>query len=194
MTRVLVPCTCRNLYVSLGLLLLVCIPATLQSRERSTAPDDPLEPLAGLIGRWNGSTEGQPGHGTVEREYTRILGSRFIQVHNRTSYPRQEKNPKGEVHEDMGVFSFDKGRRLIVLRQFHVEGFVSQYTLDATSKPDAVVFTSETIENISAGWRARETYLLAHPDEIEEIFELAAPGKTFEIYSRNRLKRLREPQ
>jgi hypothetical protein len=52
------------------------------------------------VGRWSGTTEGQPGKGTVEREYTRVLGSRFVQVKNRSTYPAQEKNPKGEVHED----------------------------------------------------------------------------------------------
>jgi hypothetical protein len=52
----------------------------------------------------------------------RVLGSRFIQVRNRSTYPPQEKNPKGETHEDIGLFSFDSARKRIVLRQFHVEG------------------------------------------------------------------------
>jgi len=39
------------------------------------------------------------------------------------------------------------------------------------------VFTSEAIENIPAGWRARETYVVTGPDEFEEVFELAEPGK-----------------
>ena len=29
------------------------------------------------------------------------------------------------------------------------------------------------------------------PDQMEEIFELAEPGKDFEVYSRNRLSRVR---
>ena len=53
--------------------------------------------------------------------------------------------------------SFDSVRKRIVFRQFHVEGFVNQYALDATSLPDRLVFVSETIENIPAGFRARET-------------------------------------
>ena len=63
----------------------------------------------------------------MQREYTRILNSRFIRVQNKSVYPPQEKNPKGETHEDFGVFSFDKSRKVAVLRQFHVEGFVNQY-------------------------------------------------------------------
>jgi hypothetical protein len=44
-----------------------------------------------------------------------------------------------------------------VFRQFHVEGFVNQYALDTSSTADRLVFLSEAIENIPAGFRARET-------------------------------------
>ena len=54
-----------------------------------------------------------------------------------------------------------------------------------------VVFTTEAIENIPAGWRARETYLVHGPDEFEEIFELAQGEKPFEVYSLARLKRVK---
>lgn len=68
-----------------------------QGRAQGKPPADPLAPVSVLVGRWAGTTEGQPGSGTVEREYTHILGSRFLQVRNRSSYPPQDKNPKGEV-------------------------------------------------------------------------------------------------
>jgi hypothetical protein len=42
---------------------------------------------------------------------------------------------------------------------------------------------------LSAGWRARETYKIISPDEFTETFELAGPGKDFEIYSEGRLTR-----
>jgi hypothetical protein len=41
------------------------------------------------------------------------------------------------------------------------------------------------------GLRARETFVVLGPDEFEEVFELAGPGKPFELYSRARLKRVR---
>jgi hypothetical protein len=156
-----------------------------------SASPDALEALSPLIGRWVGSSDGQPGKGQVEREYARILNARFIEVRNRSVYPPQEKNPKGETHEDMGIYSFDSARKRIVFRQFHVEGFVNQYMQDPGGKPTVLVFTSEAIENIPAGWRARETLTLVGPDEFEELFELAEPGKEFEMYSRARLKRAR---
>jgi hypothetical protein len=172
-------------------LVLALAPALAIGSRQSTMGQDHLAPIAVLDGRWSGTTEGRPGKGTVAREYERILGSRFVQVRNRSTYPPQEGNPKGEVHEDLGVFSFDSARKRIVLRQFHTEGFVNQYVLDAASTPERLVLTTEAIENIPAGWRARETYVVATPDHLEEIFELAEPGKAFEVYSRNRLTRVR---
>jgi nitrobindin-like protein len=158
---------------------------------QSPTSADALAPLATLIGEWKGTTEGQPGNGTVERSYERVLGSRFIQLRNRSTYPPQEKNAKGEVHEDVGFFSFDRARKQVVLRQFHVEGFVNQFVLEPGSSPGRLVFITEAIENIPTGWRARETYLMSDANTFEEIFELAEPGKDFVLYSRSRLTRVR---
>ena len=93
-----------------------------------------LQPLAFLIGRWEGTSEGQPGVARVQREYTAVLNSRFIRVQNQSVYQPQAKNPKGEVHEDLGMFSFDSGRKRLVFRQFHKEGLVNQYS--ARSHPN----------------------------------------------------------
>jgi THAP4-like, heme-binding beta-barrel domain len=161
------------------------------SSARQAPPVDPFAPVAALVGRWEGTVEGQPGTGTVRREYSRVLNGRFIHVRNRSAYPAQEKNPKGEVHEDEGFISHDRSRTLLVFRQFHVEGFVNQYVSEPGATTARIVFTSEAIENIPAGWRARETYVVHGPDEFEEIFELAESGKPFEVYSRSRLRRLR---
>ena len=53
------------------------------------------------------------------------------------------------------------------------------------------MFVSEAIENIPAGWRARETYVFTGPDAFEETFELSEPGKPFEVYSHTTLRRAR---
>jgi len=58
------------------------------------------------------------------------------------------------------VFSFDKARGWSVFRQFQVEGYVNQYVADADPQRGRVVFTSEAIENIPPGYRARETYVV----------------------------------
>ena len=178
---------------SYGLLAAALLVTALPMLHAQTAPAPTgLDRLQPLVGRWEGTTEGQPGTGTVTREYAFALNSRFLRLVNRSDYPAQQKNPKGEIHQDEGFFSFDRARQRLVLRQFHVEGFVSQYVEDTDlSSAGKFVFTSESIENIPAGYRARETYLINGPDEIEEVFELAAAGKPFEVYSRTRLKRIK---
>lgn len=179
-----------SLRLGLAVAMAVVVAPGAISGRQSAAPD-PFERVAFLIGRWEGTAEGQPGKGTVRREYTRVLNSRFIRVRNRSEYPAQERNPQGEVHEDEGFISFDRARKTLVLRQFHVEGFVNQYVEDAVSSPTKLVFTTESIENVAAGWRGRETYVVHTADEFEEIFELAESGKPFEVYSRTRLKRVK---
>jgi hypothetical protein len=173
-----------------GAFVVCSLAAGLAAAQGQPSPSsDPLAPVARLVGRWTGTSEGQPGKGEVDRQYERVLGSRFLQVRNRSRYPPQERNPKGEIHEDMGFVSFDSGRKRLVFRQFHVEGFVNQYLLETNSTPDRLVWVSESIENIPAGFRARETYVFSGPDRFDEIFEIAEPGKDFELYSRSRLTR-----
>jgi hypothetical protein len=67
---------------------------------------DPFERVSFMIGRWESTIEGQPGKGIGRREYSRMLNNRFIRIVNRSEYAPQEKNPKGEIHEDEGFFSF----------------------------------------------------------------------------------------
>ena len=164
---------------------------TQQTAVQPSACCDSLARLDFLLGRWEGTQEGQPGSGTVTREYTRELNGRFVRAQNRSVYPAQPKNPKGEIHEDVGYFGLDRARKLIVFRQFHVEGFVVQYVWDPASTGSRIVMTSEAIENIPKGYRARETYVQLGPDELEEIFEMAEPGQDFKVYSRTRLKRVK---
>jgi hypothetical protein len=159
-------------------------------RAQDAQKPDVWEPLKYFVGSWEGMAKGQPGNGKVEREYQFVLNGKYLQAKNKSTYPPQEKNPKGEIHEDWGLFSYDRGRKQFVLRQFHVEGFVNQYAMDkAASNDKTLVFVTESIENIPAGWRARESYRILNNDEFVEVFELAAPGKDFEVYAENRFKR-----
>ncbi len=176
---------------TIRILTLVLLAASVSVSGQQAASTDPLQRLAFLIGRWEGTSEGQPGKGIVRREYARALQSRYIRVVNRSEYPAQAKNPKGEVHEDEGWFSVDRARQRLVFRQFHTEGFVNQYVEDADSSATKLVFMTESIENIPAGWRARETYVVHGPDEFEEVFEMSEAGKPFELYSRARLRRVK---
>jgi hypothetical protein len=151
---------------------------------------DPWKPLRVFIGQWKGEVRGDPGHGKAEREYAFILNGRFIHVRNRSIYPPQEKNAKGQTHEDIGFFSYDEGAKKLMLRQFHIEGFVNQFALDSISEDGrTIAFTSTAIENIAPGWRARETYQILNADEFIETFALAKPNQDLQTYSETHFRR-----
>jgi hypothetical protein len=159
---------------------------------RAAEPEaDRFAPLQRFIGEWTGTASGESGDGTVARTYRLVMNGRFIHETSVSRYPPQDKNKAGEVHEHWGVFSYDKARRLIVLRQFHVEGFVNTYRQAADPlRVAALAFESESFENFSNSWKARETYEFLSDDEFVETFELAPPGKSYQVYSRNQLKRM----
>jgi len=151
---------------------------------------DPFKPLRVLIGKWEGEVKGKPGNGKAEREYVFVLNDHFIQVHNTSIYPPQEKNPKGETHHDIGFISYDKATKKLMLRQFHVEGFVNQFALESISVDNrTITFTTTSIENIPPGWKAKETYRIINNDEFIETFALAEPNRAFAMYSETHFQR-----
>lgn len=172
-------------------LLVLALVCAAGSRAQESPAPDPWQPMARFVGEWQGTASGEAGSGSVTRRYVKVLGGRFIQESNTTTYPPQEKNKAGEVHEHSGMFSYDKGRKTLVLRQFHTEGFVNTYRQSSPLGADKLVFDSENFENFSNSWKARETYEFAGDDRFVEVFELAPPGKPFQVYSRTELKRVR---
>lgn len=170
------------------LLLIFCVP--LLTVGQNTRKDSVWLQLKSFIGQWAGEGGGEPGKGLYERTYQFILNKNFIEIKNKSTYEPTDKNPAGEVHEDIGYFSYDKTLKKFKLRQFRIEGFINEFVLDSISADKkTMVFVSAAIENIPKGFRARETYLLKSENEIEEIFELAEPDKDFEVYSKVKLVR-----
>jgi hypothetical protein len=168
-------------------LLIIC---PLLSQAQTTKQDSLWLPFKSFVGTWTGVSEGQPGKGKYERSYEVVLNKKFIEVRNKSTYPPSTDNSKGEVHEDRGFISYDKSRKTFVLRQFHIEGFVNQYKIESISADrKTIVFITEAIENIPSGFRAKETYQIISDEEFIETFELAEPGKDFEVYSKVRLKK-----
>jgi hypothetical protein len=136
-----------------------------------------------FLGKWEGVGTGKPGISNSERSYELILNDQFIRVWNRSVNLPQEKNPEGEVHEEIGFFSYDKTRRKFVFREFHVEGYINQYLVESWDRENRkLVMTTEAIENISPGWNARTTYEILKEDEFREKFGLSRPGKGWACY------------
>jgi hypothetical protein len=174
----------------MAVLCLYLLPVLAGSDEAATS--DPWTPIRSFVGEWEGTSQGETGTGNVKRTYAFVLKDRYLHEKNVSTYPSQGSS-HGEVHEHWSFFSYDRARKMLVLRQFHQEGFVNRYALnDQLSKPGILVFEREQFENFDNTWRAKETYEIASTDEFVEIFELAPPGKPFAVYSKNHFKRVKK--
>ena len=118
------------------------------------------------------------------------MDGKFLQSKNESRFAPQEKNPKGQVHEDFGVFSYDQARACYVYRQFHSEGFVNQYICKKVlDDGKTFIFVSEQLENLPPQFKARLTYKVLNPNEFQMTFDLATPGADYECYSTGVMKR-----
>ena len=161
---------------------------------RAAEPSQGLAELRWLIGEWRGVGEGEPGTSASERHADSFLEGRYLRVSGRSVYPRQPKNPKGEIHGQLDIWSYDRARQSIVLRQFDTLGFVSTYVLDkAASSANRWVLVAESLENVPKGMKARYTYTRASADEYQEVLELDADGTGFKPYVSNRFLKV-EPK
>lgn len=166
--------------------------ASLLVAPHAAAQPSPWVALRVFEGKWEGPASGEPGKGISTREYRFEMGGRFLVARNKSVYEPKTPEAKPEVHEDVGYFSYDRSLKKIVLRQFHIEGFVNEYTLEAAAEDGkSLEFVTVRIENIPPGWRAKEFYRILSADEIEETFFLAPPGKEFAVYSRTLLRRVK---
>jgi hypothetical protein len=152
---------------------------------------DGLAPLRWMVGEWRGVGQGDPGISGSERRVDSYLEGKYIRAQGRSVYPKQEKNPKGEVHAELDLWSFDKARSVIVLRQFDTLGFVCTYVLDkAASTADRWVLTAESLENVPSGWKARYIITRKSDDEYHEQLELDPDGKGYKPYVMNRFLKI----
>ena len=161
-------------------LLMVAVPSGAEGIPRRTLAD--LQPM---VGTWRGQSAGKPGVGMILRECQLTLFDRFIECRTTVTYAPQEKNKNSEIHVDVAIFSADSGSKKLRMRQFHGEGFINTYT-----ETGPLTFDTDAIENIPAGWRAREAYSIEGNTWIE-TFSLAAAGKEYEVYSTASLQRVK---
>lgn len=155
-----------------------------------TAQTDPAIDLEGFLklleGTWTGQGDGMSGDSSTTQEYQFILKGKFLRMTTISIFKPQEKNPKGEVHEDLGIFSLNSARKTIMLRSFYVEGFVNTYYLDNPSA-DGTTFTflTESVENAPSGTKAMLVFKFISDIKLEQSFHVAFPGQELSCYSTN---------
>jgi len=143
-----------------------------------------------LIGSWQGVETGVAGNGIGFRTYSYELNKNYIFQKNMSTFPITEKKPRGEVHRDFGIFSYNSNDSSIVLREFHVEGFANIYKLNEEFSTDTkFVFITKEIENNPGNWVAKLTFDKSSDTEFTEIFEIAMDGKNFKPFLKNHWKK-----
>ena len=153
---------------------------------------DVWAPFRFFVGAWQGQGEGKTGASKGKQNYQFVLSGKFLQVKNESRLEPKEKGQKGEIHEDLGLFSYDRARECYVFRQFHVEGFVNQYICKKIlDEGKTFIFVSEQVENLPPEFKARLTYKILNPNEFQQTFDLAMPGKDYECYQSGVMKRVK---
>lgn len=171
------------------IIILLFLPVLLlaQSADKNSEEKDVWKPLRYFVGDWTGTISGMPGDGVGERTYRFVMDGMYLEFENVGIFEPQEKNPNGERHEDKGLISYDKARKIFVMREFNSEGYYNQYLIDSISEDNmTMVFVTEAIENGPPGMRARYLIQIESEEEFTEIFELAFPGKDFGACMTNR--------
>lgn len=150
-----------------------------------------FQQLEFLIGEWNGTGSGFGNESsTVKSFFKQVMNGKYIEFRNESWFEPTTNNPDGEHHIDQGFISFDKGRNLIVIRQFNIEGYINQYMLsDSLSNDSILVFESESIENFVPGGKARWTIKKISENQIETIFDVAFPDSDYSCMGVNKLQK-----
>lgn len=151
------------------------------------AERDVWEPLRFLEGTWQG---GEEGVSKVTQVYQFVLNGNFLHMKTRSVFEPTEKDPKGEVHEDFGIFSYDRARKTFVMRGFYVEGFVNTYVMDDIPEDGkSFTFLTEHVENAPEGTKAKLVFDVLGENEIEQSFHVAFPGREFSCFFTHHLSK-----
>lgn len=167
----------------------ILIPLVLASLFVPAAPDsgglasaDPWEPLRRLEGKWEGTSDGKFGSAELERTYEFVLNGKFLQSRTRSVAER-------EVHEDLGMVSWDQAAERFVVREFHSEGYVNEYAVEVAEDGTLVLETTSVENGFAPGLRAQSTLRFVSDDEIRETFALATGDAPFEACVQMELQR-----
>jgi len=155
------------------------------------AQTNPFDRLNFLLGDWSGTGSGFGNDKSkIDSHFILTLDDKYIEVVNDSKFDPTTDNPEGEHHTDKGFISYDESRKLIIYRQFNIEGYINQYILvDSLTTDNELVFVTETIENFIPGGKAKWTIKKISADKIETIFDVYFPKRGYSCMGTNSLTR-----
>ena len=169
---------------------LITIPLFLVCLFSSSGQED-LQKFEFLIGNWQGVETGVAGEGIGFRSYTYELANNYLFVNNQSTFPKSAKKTMGEVHRDVGIFSYNQTTSKIIFRQFHIEGFTNIYELDTAASTDSsFVFITREIENNPGNWKAKLRLERLNENQFKEYFYIATEGENYSLFLSNQWTRV----
>jgi hypothetical protein len=137
----------------------------------------PFDSLKFLQGEWIGEGGGEPGQASSsDYSFLPELDGKILVRRSRSSYPAAKDRP-AFVHQDLLVVYPGAPGKPPHAIYWDNEGHMIQYEVAADGKSAAFVSQSD-----GAGPRYRLTYKSTGPDKVSIRFEVAAPGKPFQVY------------
>lgn len=155
------------------------------------AQTNPFNRLYFLLGEWTGTGSGFGNDKSkIESHFLLTMDNNYIEVVNDSKFDPTPNNPDGEHHIDKGFISYDESRKLLVFRQFNIEGYINQYVLvDSLSNDNEIVFMTEEIENFLPGGHAKWTIKRTSLNQIVTVFDVFFPNKGYTCMGTNTLTR-----
>ncbi len=153
--------------------------------------DDRFTPLAWLVGEWQGYGKFTKRTTYVHRKYSYDLGGIYLVERTIDMFPPAEPSTDFEVHQDFVVYYRDTTAGDLRAKAFFVEAFVTSETVRIGEGGQRIITESTQIENGPPGLRTRFILTRETDDRFKETFEIAKPGKEYELVEESVFKRLR---
>ncbi|HKE28344.1 MAG TPA: hypothetical protein VKB88_38610 [Bryobacteraceae bacterium] len=133
-------------------------------------------PLQFLVGKWVGEGSGDPGKGAGAFSLLPDLQGKILVRKSFAEYPAANGRPATR-HDDLMIVYREPGSGELRATYYDSEGHTIAYVVQAVE--GGVAFVSDGPRDQT---RYRLTYLAAGKDRAKLKFEIAPPGKDFNLY------------
>lgn len=137
---------------------------------------DDWGPVQFLVGKWTGEGSGQPGNGAGAFSLLPDLQGKILVRKSFAEYPATDGRPATR-HDDLMIVYRQSGSGELRAAYYDSEGHVIAYAVQAVE--GGVAFVSGGPRDQV---RYRLTYVAAGKDRARLKFEIAPPGKDFNVY------------
>jgi len=148
-----------------------------------------LSEIDWLVGEWRGYGVFSNRTTYIHKSFSYEIGGKFLVEKTIDMFPPDTPSTEFEIHQDQ-VFYFLNADKLEAVG-FYGEGFVNCFNLTVEQSAPKLIAQTYDVKNAPSGIRARITYEQEGDDHLQGIFELAMPGKQFDIVEKLTMERIK---